>query len=126
MQYFSFKTKYEYFTSDNIVIIALVKSWFRCFDWFESTLLACLDLQMQNDAQAKDAEVDECDIEDLLPTLVNVGDVPLVSELVVAQSPTEHVLDYGKSTMMKQVKKEYTVTTSRATFLLLVCIIINN
>lgn len=81
---------------------------------------------MQSNAKAKDAEVNERSIEDLLSALVNIRDVPLVGELVIAQRTAEYVLCYDIVTMMKQVKKEYNVTANRATFLLLVCIIFNH
>lgn len=55
-------------------------------------MLACLDLQMQPNAKAKDAEVNERSIEDRLSALMNVGNVPFVSELIVAQRPPERVL----------------------------------
>lgn len=64
--------------------------------------------------------MNECSIEDLLSALVNIGDVPLVGELVIAKRPAEDVLYYAVFTMMKQVKKEYTVIANRATFLLLI------
>lgn len=80
---------------------------------------------MQSHADKKDAEVNQSSVEDFFSALLNVWNVPFVSELVVAQRPTEYVLYYAMPTIMKQVKKEYTITTRRTTFLLLVCIIIN-
>lgn len=50
---------------------------------------------MQSNAKAKDAEVNERSIEDLLSALVYVRDVPLVGKLVVAQRPTEYILCYA-------------------------------
>lgn len=83
-------------------------------------MLIRLYLQMQSDAKAKYAEMNECSIEDFLSALMNVGDVPLICKLVIAERPAENVLYYSILTMMKQVKKEYTVIANRATFLLLI------
>ncbi len=61
---------------------------------------------MEEDADSEEEEVEEGSPEDFLPALVDVGDVPLVGELSVAEGIAEHVLDEGRTTMMKQMKKE--------------------
>jgi hypothetical protein len=56
------------------------------------TLLAHLILEMHGDADTKDEEMDQGDAENLLSPLVNVGNVPFIGQLIVAQSVPEHVL----------------------------------
>lgn len=50
--------------------------------------------------------MDKGSSEDFLPALVEIGDVPLVGELGVAEGIAEDVLYAGRDTMRKQVKKE--------------------
>jgi hypothetical protein len=50
--------------------------------------------------------VDECGVEDFLPAFVDIGDVPFVGELGVAEGVAEDVLHGQRDTMRKQVKKE--------------------
>jgi hypothetical protein len=48
---------------------------------------------MQDDAKTEENEMDQCHSKHFLPALVDVGNVPLVSQLTVTQSITEYVLN---------------------------------
>lgn len=91
-------------------------------DRFEVALLGYSLLEMQEDAACKHEEVDEGCPEDFLPAFVDVGYVPFVGELGIAQGVAEDVLDGRRGTMRKHMKKEYIVRISRQIFFLLVYI----
>ena len=95
------------------------------FEGFKYRLFCHSFLEMQSHAYCEDKEMYECVFEDFLPTFIDIGDVPLIGELTVAEGVSEDVLNGEGGTMMKQRKKESMVTIRRTIFLLLVCILRN-
>lgn len=83
-----------------------MQSWLRWLYRFKMALLSYFVLEMEKSADTEEKEMDESCLEDCFSAFINIGDVPLVGELTIAQRIPENVLNVGTVTMMKQVKKE--------------------
>jgi len=78
--------------SDNVLRL-LLKRRIGGSHGFKRILFCCPFLQMQAYAYGKNKEMQECRLKYLLPAFVDVGDVPLVGQLAVAERIAEDVLN---------------------------------
>jgi hypothetical protein len=87
-------------------------------------MLTKLAAKIVKQGKSEYSKVKDGRVEDSFSSFMNVEDIPLIDEYVVAECIAENILSLDSCTIKKHVKKAYTITISKPNFRLLVDILI--